>query len=611
MANVDVLRAVAALAVLVGHAYGLGGRALPVKAQHGYDVLLITLASAVWLFFAISGYMISRPWLERLLSGEPLPALSGYARRRAARIFPLYWVALAAFIALVGSQGTAVWQFPFHILLVNNLVPGRQGALFSVAWTLTLEVLFYASLPVLAALVRARRARPTAAWLACAVLVSWGLSIAFTVFADLLGDGRTGLWLRGSLPAMWQMFCPGLLLVLAPHLPGVRIRRWLTAPEPRRPAWLGAVGGTLVAGALLGATAPLGLGIVPYQIMVDASRPLFAVGFGLIVAAAIAARPWRARALVALGVASYGIYLLHPVIEAALVRAGLVAMPRDTAGAFVVHALVLAVMTIPVALASWRWFERPILAFASQGHGRACVVAPIPAAGMREFWNDRAREDAFYFVDTRQPYRATEAERFWDAAPLVDYLLEGLGVELSRADVVLEIGCGLGRMTRVLAERSRRVLALDVSDQMLERAREHNAHLDNVRWILGDGTTLSPIADASVDVCFSTVVLQHIPDPEIVLGYVREVGRVLRPAGWAALQVSTDPVIHRPRRGAGRRLAALVGRGPRGQRHAAWLGAPVETSAVRAAARDGAMTVERIWGEGSQYTQLLLRRASS
>ncbi|MGH2867677.1 MAG: acyltransferase family protein [Solirubrobacteraceae bacterium] len=610
VANLDVLRALAALAVLVGHAYVLGGRVLPVKAQHGYDVPLITLASAVWLFFAISGYVISRPWLERLLSGQPLPILSGYARRRAARIFPLYWVALAAFIALAGSSGAVAWQFPFHILLINNLVPGRQGALFSVAWTLTLEVLFYACVPLLAALIRARRSQPTAVWLARAVLISWGLSIGFALFADLLGDGRIGLWLRGSLPAMWQMFCPGLLLVLVPYLPGARIRNWLIAPEPRRPAWLGAVGGLLVAGALLGAAAPLGSGIVAYQVMVDASRPLFAAAYGLIIAATIAARPWRARGLVALGAASYGIYLLHPVIETALAHAGLVPWPHDTLSAFVVHAVALAALTIPAALASWRWFERPILACATRGRPRARPPAPTAAGDMREFWNARAREDAFYFVDTRQPYRATEAERFWDAAPLVDYLLEGLGVELSRADLVLEIGCGLGRMTRVLAGRSREVLALDVSDQMLERAREHNPHLGNVRWILGDGTTLAPIADASVDACFSTVVFQHVPDPEIILGYVREVGRVLRPGGWAALQVSTDPAIHRPRGGVTRRLAALAGRRPQGQRHPAWLGAPVEVSAVRAAARDGAMTVERVWGEGGQYTQLLLRRAA-
>jgi peptidoglycan/LPS O-acetylase OafA/YrhL len=53
--------------------------------------------------------------------------------------------------------------------------------------------------------------------------------------------------------------------------------------------------------------------------------------------------------------------LLHPVIEAALVRAGLVPLSHDTLSAFVVHAGALAALTIPVALAGWRWFERPIL----------------------------------------------------------------------------------------------------------------------------------------------------------------------------------------------------------------------------------------------------------
>jgi SAM-dependent methyltransferase len=227
---------------------------------------------------------------------------------------------------------------------------------------------------------------------------------------------------------------------------------------------------------------------------------------------------------------------------------------------------------------------------------------------MRSFWNERAREDAFFFVDTRQPYRAADPEHFWDAEGLIDYVLGGLGVELAPGGVALEIGCGLGRLTRVLAARSREVLALDVSDEMLARARQHNPHLTNVRWILGDGVSLAKIPAASVDACVSVVVLQHIPDPEVTLGYVREVGRVLRPGGWAALQVSNDPTIHRLRPLIRMRLLALAGRAPRGQRHPAWLGSPVQLPALAAAAREGGTDVERVWGEGSQYCQVLLRR---
>ena len=107
--------------------------------------------------------MIPRPFLQRLLAGERLPGFGAYARRRAARVFPLFWVALAAFVVIDGGHGTLAWQYPFHILLLNNLVPGRQAALYSVAWTLTLEVLFYAAVPLLAALIAASgptRTRP-------------------------------------------------------------------------------------------------------------------------------------------------------------------------------------------------------------------------------------------------------------------------------------------------------------------------------------------------------------------------------------------------------------------------------------------------------------------
>jgi peptidoglycan/LPS O-acetylase OafA/YrhL len=367
--NVDVLRAVAALGVLAAHAYALGGRAVPIRAQHGYDVGLITLTTFVWLFFAISGYVIGRPFIDRLLSGAPLPPAGGYARRRALRILPLYWIALTAQIAIAGSQGTKAWEYPVHYLLLNNLVPGRQEALLSVAWTLTLEALFYILVPFMAVAVRRWRPAADAQWLARAVLVSWVLSIAFTVIADLQGDGEIGLWLRGSIAAMWQMFCPGLILAIAPHLPDGRLRRSLVAPAVGRPAWWAGVGAVIVVAALLGAAAPLRDGVVAYQLLVDASRPLFAIGYGLLLAAAIAAAPSRSRIALALGAASYGIYLLHAVIVSALEHLGWAPVPHDTLAGFLVNTAVLAALTIPLALASWRWLERPLMRMGSSRIG--------------------------------------------------------------------------------------------------------------------------------------------------------------------------------------------------------------------------------------------------
>jgi SAM-dependent methyltransferase len=235
-------------------------------------------------------------------------------------------------------------------------------------------------------------------------------------------------------------------------------------------------------------------------------------------------------------------------------------------------------------------------------------MAAVREQEMRRFWNARAREDAFYFVDTRQRYRGTDRERFWDADELVDYVLSELDLKLDENAVVLEIGCGIGRITRCLAARTREVVALDVSDEMLSRARALNPELQNVRWVQGDGITLAGIEPASIDACMSVVVLQHVPDPEITLGYMREVGRVLRPGGWAALQVSNDPSIHRPRDSLAQRALSLVKLAPRGRRHPAWLGSHVDLVDVKTAAGDGGTTIERVWGEGTQYCLVLLRK---
>ncbi len=231
----------------------------------------------------------------------------------------------------------------------------------------------------------------------------------------------------------------------------------------------------------------------------------------------------------------------------------------------------------------------------------------------REFWNRRAREDAYFFVDNRRAYRDAELSSFWIAGERdFDELLSRLGVRLDPRDVVVDIGCGVGRLTRAIAERVARVYALDVSSEMIERARAHHRELHNVKWIVGDGCSLRPLPEASADVCVSHVVFQHIPDPAITLGYVAEIGRVLRPGGWAAFQVSNDPRVHRPRR---RRalawLAGVSGRGPRGQSDPAWLGSAVELEDLRAAAAAAGLALERIVGEGTQFCLIRARRSGA
>jgi SAM-dependent methyltransferase len=264
-----------------------------------------------------------------------------------------------------------------------------------------------------------------------------------------------------------------------------------------------------------------------------------------------------------------------------------------------------------LALAHARAFAGSLRARAAAARGRR---RGDQASGefMREFWDARADENALYFVDNTLAYGDVDTARFWAGAEReLDALLEPLGARLGRDDDVVEIGCGVGRLTHVIARRAATVRALDVSPRMLDRAREFGRGLGNVEWVLGDGTSLAGIADRSVDACVSHVVFQHIPDPAITLGYVREIGRVLRPGGWAAFQISNDPAIHGRRTGVeGLRIVwrAVRGSGPRGQADPAWLGSYVDLGDLRVAAAECGLEVERVSGEGRQLCFVLVRK---
>lgn len=105
---------------------------------------------------------------------------------------------------------------------------------------------------------------------------------------------------------------------------------------------------------------------------------------------------------------------------------------------------------------------------------------------------------------------------------------------------LLEIGCGVGRMTRHFAGRFAHVTAVDVSGEMIRKARELNGHLPNVRFEETSGTDLRAFPDASFDAVLSYIVFQHIPSRQIIYGYVDEALRVLRPEGSFFFQARND-----------------------------------------------------------------------
>jgi SAM-dependent methyltransferase len=236
-----------------------------------------------------------------------------------------------------------------------------------------------------------------------------------------------------------------------------------------------------------------------------------------------------------------------------------------------------------------------------------CTFSTLATPDSERYWDARARENALYYVDSELNYDDPDTDAFWQRGEeVVERMLAMVDLAVGPDDVVLDIGCGIGRLTRALATRAGRVYGLDVSREMLSLAERHNANLENVEWVQGDGGGLGVLGDDSVTGCFSHVVFQHIPDPAITANYVREMGRVLRPGGWALFQVSTDPSVHRrPSRGLRGRLKATLTRQPD---DSAWWGSAVEMDDLRAAARERGLVLERVLDEGSQYTTVFGRR---
>jgi ubiquinone/menaquinone biosynthesis C-methylase UbiE len=165
----------------------------------------------------------------------------------------------------------------------------------------------------------------------------------------------------------------------------------------------------------------------------------------------------------------------------------------------------------------------------------------VSTAKLRHDWEVLGREDPLWAVYVRADTRGSG----WDVA---DFLRTGeaeverswrLLADPGRPEVVVDFGCGAGRTSRALAARADSVVGIDISAPMIDVAAQLCADRRNVSFVLSDSTRL-PIRSGSVDLVYSSLVLQHLPR-QLALGYVQEFLRVLRPDGVAVIQVATEP----------------------------------------------------------------------
>ncbi len=153
---------------------------------------------------------------------------------------------------------------------------------------------------------------------------------------------------------------------------------------------------------------------------------------------------------------------------------------------------------------------------------------------MKGDWDRRARTNAPWFIATS----VEGGQEEFDASGRRDvgYFFDGLEELLHDEQDVLDIGCGIGRMDGFVAPHVRSLVGIDVSGEMVRKAAERLASLDNVRFVEGDGWTLQPLGDATLGLVISHICFQHMPR-RVVSSYFAEVSRVLRTGGDFVFQM--------------------------------------------------------------------------
>jgi peptidoglycan/LPS O-acetylase OafA/YrhL len=365
----DSLRAIAFTSVLLTHAAIFAG--LETTGTH-LGPFYARMDVGVDIFFAISAFLLYRPFAVAHIEAAAPPRVRAFAWRRVLRIVPPYWLILTVVSLWIG--GSAIFRpahIPFYygfaqVYNVHTLT--LQG--LPQAWSLCVEASFYVFLPLYAAGLRrlpgrTRSARVRVGLAGAGALVVIG--IAYNAVIGAPGAVSQMPW-HFALPAFIDYFAIGIALATlsAGHEDGTPLPAPLRALE-RFPAlaWLFA----LVAFALVSKWVglPVGLG-TRYTYAANMWRHLLygAVALGVVLPAVfgdprrgVVRRILSNRVLLYVGTVSYAAYLLEFAVLTQLQRWGFDSVARSTSA----YAWFVVPLLATVALASVSWFayERPIL----------------------------------------------------------------------------------------------------------------------------------------------------------------------------------------------------------------------------------------------------------
>lgn len=327
--SLDALRGLAILAVMALH---VCGRFLPPASP--LAGLSSVGALGVQLFFLVSAFTMCHMWAQR--AGEPHPRLR-FLVRRAARIAPLFWVAMVSYVGireagLVSGAGQSGWlEWALTATFLHGLYPPAVNLVVPGGWSIGVEMSFYLLFPFLVVRLSTPLQCVTAAALSYAVLgVGLALLERFVLAHAALA----------SHPMYREFFFFSIATQLPVFLLGMAVYRyWQAGSWPDRRC-----------GALLVAWLIVAFGFK--QVFGLNARPFFwlpVIGMALLFLVVVK-QGWRASLLEWVGRISYSLYLVHfAVIE------GFAALPPAEAGAWGYEhffLMSLGVLTVSVGMAT-------------------------------------------------------------------------------------------------------------------------------------------------------------------------------------------------------------------------------------------------------------------